>query len=480
MKKIFLLILSTSGIIAACTQPAKDHGDQLPEFIEVEARPRVHPPNDSIYFAEYKKYKTKTVDHLKGYEQEVLTSEDLSPYGGWKKMRVEPRGFFYTKKINNRWWLIDPEGYLFYNIALNSVYEGSSERNQRVLKEKFGSYENWATETYELIRKNGFNCSGAWSDTTAIFTVNQAEGRPIPYVINLGFMRTYGRTAKQKDNPNKELDVFNPEFREFCHQHAKKLALYKDDPYLLGYFSDNELPFRVKRLPHFLSLPQTDHGYLAAKKWIDAKGIKEEGINKSHEWEFMTYVGETYFSIVLEAIRKYDPNHLYLGSRFNRGEKHHENFMRKVSKYIDVFSMNYYNHWTPDPQHLEDWSTWMDKPFLITEFYTKGEDTGLPNTSGAGWIVKTQRDRGLFYQNYTLSLVKSKHCVGWHYFKYQDNDPTNKNPNIDASNINSNKGIVDNDYEPYVEMLREMNKVNHQVYYLIEYFDRGSNGQDAI
>ncbi len=30
-------------------------------------------------------------------------------------------------------------------------------------------------------------------------------------------------------------------------------------------------------------------------------------------------------------------------------------------------------------------------------------DAGLANKGGAGWIVKTQRDRGLFYQNFTLS-----------------------------------------------------------------------------
>jgi hypothetical protein len=46
----------------------------------------------------------------------------------------------------------------------------------------------------------------------------------------------------------------------------------------------------------------------------------------------------------------------------------------------------------------------------------------LANITGAGWTVRTQKDRGRFYQNYTLGLLKQPGCVGWHWFKYMDND----------------------------------------------------------
>ena len=35
------------------------------------------------------------------------------------------------------------------------------------------------------------------------------------------------------------------------------------------------------------------------------------------------------------------------------------------------------------------------KPILVTEWYAKGMDSGMANQGGAGWVVKTQRDRGL-------------------------------------------------------------------------------------
>lgn len=36
--------------------------------------------------------------------------------------------------------------------------------------------------------------------------------------------------------------VFDNEFEEYVRRAIEPLALYKDDPYLLEYFTDNELP----------------------------------------------------------------------------------------------------------------------------------------------------------------------------------------------------------------------------------------------
>ena len=133
-------------------------------------------------------------------------------------------------------------------------------------------------------------------------------------------------------------------------------------------------------------------------------------------------------------------------------------------------AVNYYSTWTPSQKKLAMWSQESGRPILITEWYVKGEDSGLSNTSGAGWIVKSQRDRGLFYQNFTLGLLESKVCVGWHWFKYSDNDPSE--PNTDPSNRDANKGIVNFRYEPYSALLDAMKPLNERVYALADYFDR--------
>ena len=118
---------------------------------------------------------------------------------------------------------------------------------------------------------------------------------------------------------------------------------------------------------------------------------------------------------------------------------------------------------------MDDRNRWSGKPFIVSEFYVKGADSGLPNNTGAGWVVKTQKDRGWFYQNYVLQLLEYKTCIGWHWFKYIDNDPTAPNP--EPSNIDSNKGIVSNEYKPYTALLDTMKQLNERVYATINYFD---------
>lgn len=61
----------------------------------------------------------------------------------------------------------------------------------------------------------------------------------------------------------------------------------------------------------------------------------------------------------------------------------------------------------------------------------------------------------MFYQNFILALLTSKVCVGWHWFKYADNDP-DASPDPDPSNIDSNKGIINNLYVPYNDLLDDM------------------------
>ena len=72
--------------------------------------------------------------------------------------------------------------------------------------------------------------------------------------------------------PNDCIFVFDPEFEDFCRRHAQEsLSATKDDPWLLGHFSDNELPFRPNALENYLSLPESDLGYQAAKAWWDRR-----------------------------------------------------------------------------------------------------------------------------------------------------------------------------------------------------------------
>ncbi len=154
---------------------------------------------------------------------------------------------------------------------------------------------------------------------------------------------------------------------------------------------------------------------------------------------FLKLAASRYFRIVSQAIKKADPNHMYVGSRFHGRPLRYKALFEACGPYVDAMSINYYKAWNPSDR-MNDWLEWSGTPFFITEWYANGMDSGIANSSGAGWIVKTQKDRGLHYQNFTLALLEHPGCVGWHWFKYIDNDPEEKG--IDPSNVDSNKGVV--------------------------------------
>ena len=143
----------------------------------------------------------------------------------------------------------------------------------------------------------------------------------------------------------------------------------------------------------------------------------------------------------------------------------------QCSRRVGQSSIAVHDHiWTVGAEEASNWSTWTGKPLLISEWYVKGEDSGMPNISGAGWLVKTQEDRGKFYQNFALALLAHQGIVGWQWFRYLDNDPAD--PTTDPSNLDSNKGFFSNTYLPYEPLLDKAQAIHEQAYRLIDYFDQ--------
>jgi hypothetical protein len=293
------------------------------------------------------------------------------------------------------------------------------------------------------------------------------------------FMSTYGRqrggTRQEPGHtgyPNDCPFVFDPGFETFSDAHARQLAASKDDPWLLGHFSDNELPWKRTLLNGCLALPAEDPGRQAAVTWLrQRRGPAADAVDvtETDQIDFLALAIDRYFRIVGAAIRRHDPNHLYLGARFHGQALRLPEVFRAAGPHLDVVSVNYYNAWTPDPERLAMWERESGRPVVVTEWYAKGMDSGMANTTGAGWLVRTQADRGWFYQNFVLALMESKVCVGWHWFKYADNDPADTK--ADPSNLDSNKGIVSADYAPWQDLLAAMKALNVRAYHLVDHFD---------
>jgi hypothetical protein len=435
---------------------------------EVAARKMLYPQRE---FSEWQMYPVRTVQDIRPTPKNVA----LDRFGGRRDKSYAASGFYYTRKIRDRWWLIDPDGHLFLNAGVVAVTPARSPASSEALTKTFRTPDEWMKKTRELLLANGFNGAGAWSDVKLLRASPGQSAQPVSYTINLDVMSAYGtkrggtyEVPGHKGYPENTIFVFDPAFENFADQYVASLVRpYRDDANLLGYFSDNELPFTPANLDGFLRLPESDSGHQAAERWMqDHKATAPTDNLRS---EFLEFEADLYFRIVSSAIRKADPNHMYLGCRFHGQALKEPELFRAVGKYAGAVSVNVYGIWQLDSETTATWERASGKPFLVTEFYAKSEDSGMPNHTGAGWLVHTQDDRGLFYENFVLALLESRSCVGWQWFKYQDNDPDD--PHAEASNRDSNKGIVDRFYKPYRPLLARMHDLNRKIYGVSDVID---------
>lgn len=516
MKRVlfaFLLGLSVSGV--ACTEDSdKDPNYQPPEILfEEEKMPnyeeglpqpgalipyeeaakvgidRPYYPIAVEYSAQeppitkWTKANTRLLAYTYGYERQISTYEEYSAvtnqYGSYTAgKKYAATGRFYVTKEGDRWWVIDPEGYPCYIRGVSSFRKGSSARNASAFTARFGNEMTWVSTTRNELAHIGFHGTGAFGSNGGYGyqqTYNASNGSaPLPLAPSFGFLsqfRSQKKHAYADGNSDNAIGlVLYDDWGQFCLEYMQSSAFapYIGDKFMLGFFSDNELDFSSQNsriLDRFLKIKdQTDIAYTTAKAFMAEKGatMVTDALNS----EFAGRLAERYYKGVREAVDKVDPGMLYLGSRLHGTPKYLEGVIRVAGKYCDIVSINYYSRWSPEADKMRDWATWADTPFFVTEFYTKGvEDSDLNNASGAGFSVRTQTERAYAYQHFTLGLLEAKNCVGWHWFKYQDDDGT------DNSGKPANKGIYDNNYQLYPYLSKMAREVNFNVYNLIEFFD---------
>ena len=459
-RTISLVVTALTFATVVSAQPAPQQ--------QIAARKMLYPQRE---WSDWQNYPIRTVQDISPAPKTV----PLDQFGGRADRRFTRTGFYYTRKVDGRWWFIDPEGHPYLNAAVASVTPGSSPASAAALTKTFGTEPEWMSKTRELLLLNGFLGAGSWSDAPALRAAQAQSSHPLSYSVNLDVMNAYGakhggtyNVPGHKGYPENTIFTFDPAFETFAETYlAAKIADYRGDPNLIGYFSDNEIPLLRANLDGFLRLPTNDPGRQAAERWM--RDHHATTPTDALRIDFLQYEADHYFRVVSSAIHKADPHHLYLGCRFYGEQLKDPEVFRAIGKYAGAISINVYGIWQLDPETTAMWEGESGKPFIVTEFYAKGQDSGMPNLTGAGWIVHTQDDRGLFYENFVLALLQSRACVGWHWFKYQDNDPDD--PHAEASNVDSNKGIVDRVYKPYDPLLVRMRDLNLKMYGLADVFD---------
>lgn len=435
------------------------------------------------------KANTRLLAYIIGYERQISTYEEYqaitNQYGSYTAgERQAATGRFYVKKVGDRWWIIDPEGYPYYMRGVCSFRKGSSARNKAAFASRFTDDMNWVNTSRNELARTGFHQTGAFS--TDGYKLQQQynasnASTPFPLAPSFGFLSQF-QSKKSKAYPGGDSEnavglVLYDDWGAFCleYMQSSAFATYIGDKNFFGFFSDNEINFssmNSKILQRFLDINNAnDIACKAAQDFMASKGATT--VTDALNSEFAGMLAEKYYKGVRDAINVVDPAMLYLGTRLHGTPKYLEGVITAAGKYCDIISINYYSRWSPEADWMQKWDALApDAPFMVTEFYTKGiEDSDLSNASGAGFAVHNQNDRAYAYQHFTLGLLEAKNCVGWHWFKYQDDDGS------DNSNKPANKGLYDNQYQLFPYLAQMAREVNYNVYNLTEFFDNQAAGK---
>ncbi|HEV2445924.1 MAG TPA: hypothetical protein VGS58_08385 [Candidatus Sulfopaludibacter sp.] len=370
-------------------------------------------------------------------------------YGGWLKLAGVKTGYFHTQQFDGRWWLVTPDGHAFFSKGVDNVNYHPEAASSPKPPADTGA---WAAAAVRQLRGWNFNTAGAWS-------VSELYGKGIVYAPVINMAASVQRDLWLKGGV---VDYFSREFRDAAERVAQRMcAPHAKDPWLLGYFTDNELRWGKdwrsadSLLESYLKMTEISPGRQKAWEFLKTRGHTTDGITDEDKSEFVGLVADEYARATSEAIRRADPNHLVLGCRFAGYPG--DTAMRAAGRYFDVISFHSYSATAPT-ERLQQIHRLTGKPTMITEFSFKAMDSGLPNTKGAAKPVATQQDRADGFARYVEALAGLASCVGFHWFEYRD-EP--KEGRFDGEN--SNYGLVKIDFTPWEVMTTRMTRVNAEM-----------------
>ena len=97
----------------------------------------------------------------------------------------------------------------------------------------------------------------------------------------------------------------------------------------------------------------------------------------------LSAIAERYYRVTNEAIRRYDPNHLILGDRWEANRELPEEVVRAALPYVDVFSFQCFGPVDNIATRMRQWADFVDRPVLLADaagHIRAHDDTGWPAT----------------------------------------------------------------------------------------------------
>jgi hypothetical protein len=447
--------------------------------------------------------------------------EDWNKYGGWADgPQLEATGNFRTEKYMGKWWLIDPEGKLFWSHGIDEIsannttpvtgrehyfttlpsrdeYPDSySDRNTAPfgyyngkratlfnismynLMRKYG--ESWQDKyidrTHRRLRSWGMNTMGAWTSETMYLK------QCTPYTVVL---HSRGRTIEGSEGYwSRFPDPFDEDWRKNI---SDRMMLEKGksatDTFCIGYFIDNELTWGNNRFLAISALksPADQPVKLAFRDFLQKKYKSIAGLNSKWKtnfksWneflasnevpdnidndlvEFNIFVARQYLSTCRNELNKAAPGKLYLGARW---DFHMYPLEDTTSNWLlrivgDYCDVISFNRYRYTCLELVP-PDGVDKPVMISEWHIGTLDRGMFHFGLR--FAKSLEQENLLYKNYLSQALKNEYIVGTHWFRYSDQALTGR---LDGENFRI--GFIDICDQPYNELVGASREIGYNMY----------------
>ena len=468
--------------------------------------------------------KTRSVEAMRenGQREETDLADRPGPkgrdrFGGWDAgPRREATGWFRVEKHAGKWWLVDPEGRLFWSHGLDCVHARAAtpisdrEHYYKVLPKeddplaRFYGRGSWAPHGYykdhspyrmydftqaNLLRKYGDGWKQRFAEVThrrlkswGLNTIANWSDAGIcrmqktPYVVSINFNAP--PIEASEGYWGKFYDVFDPAFRKAV---AKRLAregkTSGTDPWCIGYFVNNEMSWG-KDDSLALATLGSPPGQAAKqafvtdleKKYVEIARLNSAWGTAHANWDALRAGREApdakkaradltaFYTRIAET---------YFSTVREELKKVAPNHLYlgcrfawvndlaavAATKYCDVVSYNRYRYSVADHRLPAG----IDMPTIVGEFHFGALDRGMLHTG-----LKKARDqehRAELYEDYVRGALKNPQIVGTHWFQYKDQATTGR-----GDGENYQIGFVDVCDRPYHEIVAASRRVGEDMY----------------
>ncbi|PHR90588.1 MAG: hypothetical protein COA78_34930, partial [Blastopirellula sp.] len=294
----------------------------------------------------------------------------------------EKTGFFHTQKIDDRWWLVTPDGHGFFGIGISHPVTGFSEG--AVTYSYNGNQEAWLRDGIQKMRDLGYNCvwSGPYSTerirrgfvNTALAERVYREEK-IPHAIHVPLIKHQVELAPGEIRP----DVFSEEYAQFVRENVARYVTHnKDNPWIMGYYygfgsfmrSGMWLNETLDREPgstgreHLISTLEKRYdgdiqklNSVYGKKYQSFDDLRQRGgikypagyfqVSKNEsiaadQNALLAEIVEQVHKLGHTEIRKVDSNHMVLGC-YVKGITYSPEIWNRIQPYIDVLAPQHFS-----------------------------------------------------------------------------------------------------------------------------------------